>query len=237
MKRTILAAMVLSLALSGCNTAYNYFEDDDEGAPTPAGGFNLAHSLMKHTGVVPKDTQRIAYKPRAPLAMPGTDELPAPEARDENNTAEAAVNFPVDHDVQEENRKSELANALAKGQALPTSTGNSGTTTRQGLALPTEAVSAEQRESKKVSFQDPSPVRSLKEMRKRLDFRAPQETLLTEDGKAAPRKYLIQPPEDYRTPAETAALPEKGDIENSEWLDKQLYRDVKSGNRPAYIAN
>jgi hypothetical protein len=49
-------------------------------------------------------------------------------------------------------------------------------------------------------------------------------TLLTEDGKPAPRRNLALPPDAYRTPAETAALPDPGDIENSEWVNKRLYK-------------
>ncbi|MEM8664966.1 MAG: hypothetical protein AAGF49_12705 [Pseudomonadota bacterium] len=78
MKRSILAVLVLSVGLAGCNTSYNYFEDDTEGAPDP-GPFNLAHSMMRHTGVVSKPKQRLAYKPRAPIAMPGNHDLPTPQ--------------------------------------------------------------------------------------------------------------------------------------------------------------
>ena len=227
MKRTILAAMVLSLALSGCNTAYNYFEDDDDGAPTPAGGFNLAHSLMKQAGVVPKDTQPIAYRPRAPLAIPGSNDLPPPQDAKAANEAETAVNFPVDQAEQEKERKAQLAAALADGQRLPTSVSPD--------SLPPEAAAA-QKEAKAEPFtmREKSPIRSVKEMSQKLTFRQPAESLLTEEGTAVPRKYLIQPPDEYRTPAETASLPEEGDIENSEWLNKQLYRDVQSGNTPSY---
>lgn len=56
---------------------------------------------------------------------------------------------------------------------------------------------------------------------------------MTTEGTPIPRTALIQPPEAYRTPAETAALPDKKDIENSEWVKKQLYRDTD--NRPAAL--
>lgn len=231
MKRSILAVVVISFALSGCNTAYNYFEDDVADAPqAQPGGFNLFHTMMKHTGVAPKDQKRLAYKPRAPLAMPSSTELPAP-MHGKASEAETAVNFPQDHEDSEADRKARLAtllgsnedpNALRDDQNSPIS--------RQTVArLPPEALAGNRKpvDNSEV-FRDKNPVRSMKEMRKKLNFRKPAQAVLTETGEATPRKYLIQPPEEYRTPAETAALPEQGDIENSDWIKKQLYRNAKS---------
>jgi len=227
MKRSILAAMVLSLALAGCNTSYNYFEDDTEGAPDP-GPFNLAKSLMQHAGVVDKEKQRVAYKPRAPLAMPGSSDLPNPQHGQTHNEAEAAVNFPTDHADAEAQRKEQLATLLASNED-PDGLANGTRVSQQGGRLPPEALAKapEQRDNSEV-FRDKNPVRTMKEMREKLNFRKPNEAVLTDEGKASPRKYLIQPPDEYRTPAETAALPEKGDIENSDWVKKQLYRNVDS---------
>ncbi|MEM0906285.1 MAG: hypothetical protein AAGJ94_02900 [Pseudomonadota bacterium] len=237
MKRSILALMVMSLALGGCNTAYNYFEDDDEGAPTPAGGFNLANALMKQTGVVPKDKRALTYKPRAPLAMPASTDLPNPEDRNGSNAAEVAVNFPVDHADQEKDRKERLSAALANGQTLPPAGSNTAVdadgnpTSVQGLGLsPADPIEPpSRRERMKPGEWEKSPIRSVKEMKRKLNFQTPDRELLTAQGKPAQRRYLIQPPTEYRTPAESAALPEKGDIEKSEWLRKQLYRDHTKG--------
>ncbi|GAB5375295.1 MAG: hypothetical protein AcusKO_17570 [Acuticoccus sp.] len=220
MKRSILAAMVLSLALAGCNTSYNYFEDDDEGAPDP-GPFNLAQTVMRHSGVMPKEQRQLAYKPRAPLAVPSNSDLPTPQ--NGTNNAEAAVNFPTDHEAQDEARKQELATLLGTNEGPDGSPG----TRKTSAVLPAEALqSGEAREEGPDIWGD--PVKYMRDIRKKkITFRNPGAEILNEDGAAAPRKYLIQPPEEYRTPAQTAALPEKKDIENSEWLKKQLYRDVE----------
>ena len=222
----LLAVAVLTLGLAACNTSYSYFEDDDEGVEKSPGGFNLAHTLMKQTGVVPTPRQRLAYKPRAPIAIPTTPSLPPPQQGP--HQAEASVNFPVDHAQSEKDRKEQLAAAFNRGDQIKGLRDDTGATTRNGLVrLPPEALAKRPERDNSEMFRDKNPVRSLKEMRKKLNFRQPSETLLTEEGKAAPRKYLIQPPDEYRTPAATAALPEEGDIENSEWVDKQLYKGIK----------
>ncbi|MEM9223894.1 MAG: hypothetical protein AAGB11_16055 [Pseudomonadota bacterium] len=238
MKRSILAVCVISLALAGCNTSYNYFEDDDEGKPD-TGPFNLAHSLLQHSGVAAKPRQRLAYKPRAPLAMPASSELPAPQ-EEGASAAHTAVNFPVDQSVQDEDRKQRLS-ALLNGNSDTSGLRDSvsGQTSSSGLVrLPAEA--AGQRQAPRHNddrFRDKTGVERLNAMGKKLNFRTPQQTLLSEDGKPAPRKYLIQPPEEYRTPAATAALPDESDIENSEWIDKQLYRGVKESSHKPYTQN
>lgn len=226
MKRAILAAAVLSLALAGCNTSYNYFEDDSEGAPDP-GPFNLAHTMMKQTGIVPQDQRKLAYKPRAPLAMPATTDLPPPEAVNEKNAAEAAVNFPTEQEDQDDARQKELASLLGTKEDPNGSPG----TRKTSAILPAEAFAEPNAREQGPDLMG-DPMEYLKAVRnKKVSFRQPGSEVLTGEGVAAPRKYLIQPPDEYRTPASTAALPEKGDIENSEWLKKQLYRDIEQATR------
>jgi hypothetical protein len=50
-----------------------------------------------------------------------------------------------------------------------------------------------------------------------------EDEILTADGKAKSREYLIEPPDEYRQPAETAELPDPGDIENSSWFNERLF--------------
>ena len=235
--RSILAVMVLGLALAGCNTSYNYFEDDTEGAPDP-GPFNLAQTLMQHAGVVEKEKARVAYKPRAPLAMPGSSNLPDPQARGEKNHAEAAVNFPTDHEDAEAQRKADLKAAFAANEdPSAMRDDDDGVTNRQYARLPAEATAQPeaQRDNSEI-FRDKTGQEVMKDLRNKVTFRRPGQATLTEDGKAAPRQYLIQPPDEYRTPAETAAIPEEGDIENSEWIKKQLYRNAP-GKAHTYVQN
>ncbi len=237
MMRSILAVMVLGLALAGCNTSYNYFEDDTEGAPDP-GPFNLAQTLMQHAGVVEKEKARVAYKPRAPLAMPPSSDLPTPQSRKEKNEAEVAVNFPTDHEDQEAERKAKLETALAGNDDPSALRDDDNAVTNQKYArLPAEALAQPpERTDNSEVFRDKNEIDTMKQMRANLTFRRPGQAVLTEEGGAAPRKYLIQPPDEYRTPAETAALPDEGDIENSEWIKKQLYRNAP-GKAHTYVPN
>lgn len=235
--RSILAVMVVGLALAGCNTSYNYFEDDTEGAADP-GPFNLAQSLMQHAGVVEKEKARVAYKPRAPLAMPGTNSLPSPESRSGQNEAEAAVNFPTDHEDAEAQRKADLRTALAANDDPSAMRDDDDNVTSQRYArLPAEALAEPeaQRDNSEI-FRDKTGVEVMKDLRNKVTFRRPGQATLTEDGKAAPRQYLTQPPDEYRTPADTAPIPEEGDIENSEWINKQLYRNAP-GKAHTYVQN
>jgi len=230
MKRKILAVLVLSLGVAGCNTSYNYFEDDDEGVKKP-GSFNLFHTAMQSTGVVPKQRKRLAYKPRAPLAIPGTTELPAPSTG--QNDAQAAVNFPVDQEVQDEQRQARLHEMIGQNDERKkedgTDTGLQNVTTYR---LPPEALQGREDKRDITKLLDDDNKRYKAQPNKAMKgftLKKPGREVITADGKAAPRKYLIQPPEEYRAPAQTAALPEKGDIENSEWVKKQLYANMRKG--------
>jgi hypothetical protein len=61
------------------------------------------------------------------------------------------------------------------------------------------------------------------QMRQKIQSGEEDGLVLAEGGTAAPRRFLIQPPEAYRTPVDSAPLPEEGDIENSEFIKKRLY--------------
>jgi len=226
----MIAVLAASLALAGCNTSYNYFIDDEpEDKVEEPGGFNLFKSVMAHSGVAPRPKQRLAYKPRAPLAMPSSTELPAPRQRTERSQAEQAVNFPVDHADAERERTRELRRVLSGGDtAALANPAGSARSTRALARLPAEALAKPPRRDNSGIFRDENPVRSPEEMKQRIRIRRPDAAVLTEDGAAAPRRYLIQPPAEYRTPAATAALPEEGDIENSEWFNKRRYRNAPS---------
>ncbi|WMS44849.1 hypothetical protein RDV64_10865 [Acuticoccus sp. MNP-M23] len=230
MKRKILAVLVLSLGIAGCNTSNNYFEDDDEGVQKPQ-SFNLFQTAMEGAGVIPKQQkQRLAYKPRAPLAIPSSTNLPAPS--DGENSAQAAVNFPVDQDVQEKARQAQLGAAIGPSAERDPEDGSyqglRGATARS-YRLPSEALQAreDKRDITKLMDDDKTFKAQPNKAAKGFTLKKPGREVITADGKAAPRKYLIQPPEEYREPAQTAALPEKGDIENSEWVKKQLYANMR----------
>lgn len=236
MVRLALAA-VIAVGLAGCNTSYNYFSEETtetEDQNTTAFG-----AILTMTGMVPKPKERIDYTPRAPLAIPGSTQLPDPDAASE---AEAAVNFPVDQDEKERARRARLqdmAGEYAYEQDGLDETRNARTRPGQVQAMRREGGGLDQtyRNTGVQILDDARGVGNARvsrdEMRVTIRRRGGDRQLLDEEGKPVPRKSLIHPPDQYRTPADTAALPEPGDIENSEWVKKRLYK--VNDRRPARL--
>lgn len=223
MVRSALLAASLALMLSGCNTAYNYFEEEE--APTTAGQPTTAFgALLTMGGMGAKPRTNQAEQPRAPLAIPGSMDLPAPE---DESAAEVAVNFPEDHDARRDRIAEEQAVAAVEldeelerrgAAALP------GETPTDGKAGETQEVDRELRKR--------TPFERLTRGQMKITIKGQSRvSVLTEDGQAAPRTSLIHPPSGYRTPADTAALPEPGDIENSQWAKTRLYgKEIDPGS-------
>ncbi|UOM33366.1 hypothetical protein [Acuticoccus sp. I52.16.1] len=229
MVRTALIAAALAVGLSGCNTAYNYFEEEPEqkGQVQNSTAFG---ALLTMGGITQQTASGRDYTPRAPLAMPGTSDLPAPT---KGSAAEDAVNFPEDHDVRKYREEQEL---YARGAAL-----DAAAEQRGGRFLPGEITDGPQ--AKRASGTDGLSLEreagnrlSREELKNSHKGRSKPRGMLTEDGAAAPRMSLVHPPSDYRTPAETAALPDKKEIENSEWLTEQLYKTHAKGQPSDRIA-
>lgn len=215
-----IVVMVLALAVAGCNTSYNYFEEEAD-ASEGSDDTTAFGSILSMTGMVAKPKPAIQYRQRAPLAMPSTTELPTPE---DGKTAQQAVNFPVDADDAERKRQQELA-AVGAASAYErngrTETGN----VRVNPGDQQVKDNSGRRYDTGLRQTGSQHFRLTREqMRQSFKGRAKEGSLLTEEGQAAPRAYLIQPPEDYRTPADTAAVPDPGDIENSEWAKRRLYK-------------
>lgn len=227
MVRSILVAAALAVGLSGCNTAYNYFEEE----PDPAGPTRHANAfgaILSMGGITQQDTGPIAYTPRAPLAMPGSRDLPQPA---DGSAAEAAVNFPEDHDVRQRrlSAESEARNFGVESAADRRDSRNPGDESGSGRFLPGE-LNGMSPEPKSIDQQygplgDPGERLNRQEMKLTIKGHNKPRGMLTEDGEAAPRLSLIHPPSDYRTPSDTASLPEKKKIENSNWLKGRLYKD------------
>ncbi|WP_420394570.1 hypothetical protein [Acuticoccus sp.] len=216
MVRSVLAVVCLALVLSGCNTAYNYFEEEpDPMEERPATAFG---ALLTMGGVV-ENRRPIEHQPRAPLALPSsTDQLPNPV---DQSAAEAAVDFPEDHDVQRRRERIEASAAIAELDATLEKRG--------GRALPGEipeqdgGLGQAPKESIAEMARDPFERLTRQEMKVTIKAGGQRTGMLADDGTAAPRASLIQPPSTFRTPAESAALPEPKEIENSEWARKRLY--------------
>jgi hypothetical protein len=65
MVRSVLVVAVLAVGLGGCNTAYNYFEDEPDPA-TEGRDMTLFGSLLTMSGVAAQPKSAIEYNPRAP---------------------------------------------------------------------------------------------------------------------------------------------------------------------------
>ncbi|WP_108658605.1 hypothetical protein [Acuticoccus kandeliae] len=222
MVRLALLVTVLGLSLAGCNTSYNYFEEEADNSTQ--GDSTAFGAILSMTGMVEEKKTPIVYKPRAPLAVPNSRDLPSPE---DTSSAEAAVNFPVDQDEKARQRQAELDALGATAAYEQNGVGEIGV-----ARVGPDEVAAARRAGGGLAHQKDYLLEdtraqdfrlSREEMKQTFRTTSTDRAILTEEGKAAPRAYLIQPPADYRTPADTAALPEPGDIENSEWAEKRLY--------------
>ncbi|MEM7693405.1 MAG: hypothetical protein AAF318_03080 [Pseudomonadota bacterium] len=223
----VIAVLAASLALAGCNTSYNYFYDDVETTEKEPGGFNMFKTAMQHAGVAPKAKSKLAYRPRAPLAMPSSTQLPSP--RNGTNAAEAAVNFPTDHADAERQRRTRLRELLSgeDGSGAVRTASARARLPAEALAKPPQGPTA----GDVLRDREQTSARNGEERTGILRIRRAGAAVLADDGTAAPREYLIQPPTAYRTPAASAALPEEGDIENSEWAKKRAYRNAPTLNK------
>lgn len=210
-------AAVLALSLAGCNTAYNYFEEEKDGTEEK---MTAMQSLMIASGMIPSERRGIEYQPRAPLAMPGSSDLPAPEAG--NSTAEAAVNFPVDEDVK---RRQQRASLRAAGDAFDAKIERGDARSLPGEIDGTLAAAPRRPIDMQLAHGTTSERERLTRDEMKVTIIDPNRaTIMNEEGKPAQRTSLIQPPGTYRTAAETAAVPQPKDIDNSEWVQKQLYK-------------
>ncbi|RAH99504.1 hypothetical protein DLJ53_23620 [Acuticoccus sediminis] len=228
MVRSVLIAASLAVGLSGCNTAYNYFEEEPD--PTAKVEETTAFgALLSMGGLTQQSKSNVsAYAPRAPLAMPASSDLPSPK---DTSSAEQAVNFPEDHDARILRERSETLAAAAEADEAAARRGD--------RFLPSEVP--EGTGEKRKTFGSENAHKNYiggrltrQELKVTIDAPKKDRGMLTEDGAPAPRVSLVQPPTDLRTPADTAALPEKKDIDNSEWLKDRLYakrREADPGAR------
>ncbi|MEM6847558.1 MAG: hypothetical protein AAF580_05705 [Pseudomonadota bacterium] len=228
-RQTVFVALI-AIGLAGCNTSYNYFQAEVEEEETAPG--TLFGSMMKSAGMIPKQKSGLATRPRAPLAMPGSTQLPSPE---EAVSAEAAVNFPTDDDDLGKARRIAAAKA-DEAAAYEASAGGAqlNRVSNAGLQAldPGQGVRRNTGGDVQSAMKSSEPTARLNRSQMRLTLPGRSKNkLLNDDGTAKEREYLVQPPAEYRTPSQTAALPAKKDIENSKWLKDRLYK--REDKRPA----
>ncbi|MDJ0930222.1 hypothetical protein [Breoghania sp.] len=193
----------LGLGLAGCVSSGAMYSSDGD-APDVA----LVKGLMKSIGAVDPNEKPIEYQLRAPLAMPSDEkDLPNPE------TALATpANWPRDKDaelaeIQKVNDRREAEaniNIESGNHRLGIQEGKKGTMVGSNTQLPDGPGSVRDDGS-----WEHSKNRLTIDQMKGQKVVKPEATaqLLDKDGKPT-RRYLIEPPVAYSTPAKTAALPD-----------------------------
>lgn len=204
--RTLGVLVALSgFALSGCVGM----------APTygtgKASDVQLLEDVSSMFSIAPKPAPQIDYKPRPELVKPGSkDVLPAPQ--DSIVTASAGA-WPESPEMR---RARIRADATANRD-------NSGF--QPEVAMPIKPASQTVRRTKGDDVNlDGTPVSTSAQ---RAEFN--RRLAANNQGSPTQRRYLSEPPLDYRTPAETAAV---GDVGEDEWKkDRRRMGTKKSGWR------
>lgn len=225
------AAVVFAAGiLVGCNTSNSYFYE--EKGPQKDESIGLLGAFLEGSGVVPRQQASIDYEARSPITVPPTTELPQPEP--EGGSALASVDWPDDPDKDKSS-----ASLAANGGVYEDPLSGERLTPEQIQAGRIEGGLPGQK-PKDPSYMERDSGGAGKrltpaEMKKTFDSPDSKKSgrILTAEGGAQPRQYLIQPPDEYRQPAATAALPDESDIEESAWYKKQLYGEKKNAN-PVY---
>ncbi len=213
----------VAAALSGCmSSGQDGFYGNGSEAPDVA----AVKRVMAGVGLVNPEAQPIDYKPRAPLAVPpSTAALPDPEA----STA-GAENLPANWP---RNKDAELLalqrSRLATGsEALREANRGTERLTVEELQSGTRRSARQVRteEQQKAAIQgmkdNPNNRLSPTELRSKKLIKPETASLFGPDGKPT-RRYLVEPPVEYSTPADTAplALPKEEEGPKKHWMDER----------------
>lgn len=222
----LLTLTLIAAGTAGCNTSSSYFYEEKQ--PSQERDVGLFGGILESTGMVNRPASEIEYKQRSPIALPPTNELPQPEP--EGGNAIAALDWPKDPDKAAASAPVPSASSTLNGERLTPEEIQAG---RVAGGLPTSSgsLSYDERFLRDTGNVALSPT----EMKAGFDSpdRKSAGRVLTAEGTAKPRQYLIQPPDEYRQPAETAELPQNKKIKNSKWARDQLYGGQQKSN-PVY---
>ncbi|MGX1306157.1 hypothetical protein AB7M35_000877 [Amorphus suaedae] len=222
----LLTLTLIAAGTAACNTSSSYFYEEKQ--PSQQRDVGLFGGILESTGMVNRPATEIDYKQRSPIALPPTNELPPPEP--EGGKAIAAVDWPNDPDKAAASEPVPSASSTLNGERLTPEEIQAG---RVAGGMPTTNGSLSY---DKRFLRDTGNV-ALSPTEMKAGFSSPDGKnsgkVLTAEGAAKPRQYLIQPPDEYRQPAETAELPQKKEIKNSKWARKQLYGGQEKSN-PVY---
>lgn len=219
----LLSVIALATVVAGCNTSYNYFEDDRSGMPAGTGDTAFG-AILGLTGVAPTKKPPIEYERRAPLAMPPGRDLPPPQ----QGAVAEGVDWPNDPDAAEEARRRASRAAGETTAAYENSYRESDDARLSPEDIQDGRLAGgglERREDPYDTHRNRAFRLSPRELAKTIPGLGNRDTeILSETGEVRPRRYLVEPPDTYRTPSDSAPLPEPGDIENSDWAKDRLYR-------------
>ena len=198
------AILALGGLAAGCVGGPESYYDDGTAAQAQEGQ-PLMHRLLTGAGIVDPPTSPIQYAPRSPIVVPPSTELKPPQASP--GAAIAGTEWPTNPEEKEAAARASaqkdpgqvLRDAMHTGDRLTsaeiqagripggglagTQTANTDSTRRTGG----ERLTQTELQTLKVNSPDSSGPNI---------------------GEAPTRKYLIEPPAEYRTPAATAAMPE-----------------------------
>jgi len=221
----LLTLTLIAAGTAGCNSSSSYFYEEKQ--PSQNRDVGLFGGFLESTGMVAREPTQIDYRQRSPIALPPTNDLPQPEP--EGGSAIASVDWPEDPDKAAAAEPVPTATATLEGERLTPQEIQAG---RVAGGLPT----TNSKGYDKRFLRDTGNV-ALSPTEMKAGFNSPDGKnsgkVLTAEGTAQPRQFLIQPPDAYRQPADSAALPEKKEIKNSKWARKQLYGDQQKSN-PVY---
>jgi len=222
----LLTLTLVAAGVAGCNTSQSYFYEEKQ--PNESRDIGLFGSILEGTGVVSRETAPIEYKQRSPIALPPSNELPDPEAP--GGAAVASVDWPDDPDDRADVTPAPSSRATLEGERLSPQEIQAGRVAG-GMPVPEGSTGYDER------FLRDTGKMTLTPSEMKAGFDSPDKKgsgrVLTAEGQAQPRQYLIQPPDEYRQPAATAELPERKGIKNSKWAKDQIYGQQGNSN-PVY---
>jgi hypothetical protein len=199
---TVLSALVASLALGGCASSPRYGTDKTAGSQLLDDVSNIASFKSKKSG-------QIAYNPRPDLVRPAEGkaaQLPAPQG---SVIAENQANWPE----SPEQRRKRIRDTATLNQNNPNfvpEVQNDG---------PSARSSTDTSEHGAMNDRAPPVVPAGNSTNQGADFRARK--LASTAGSPTTRKYLSEPPLQYRQPAATAATNELGEDEAKKERDRK----------------
>ncbi len=197
---TVLGAMVGALALGGCISSPTYGTDKTAGS-------QLLDDVSNMAALGPKKKNQIAYNPRPELVRPaeGTaPQLPAPQTAVE--TA-GSPNWPESPEA----RRKRIRDTATANQNNP----NFVPEVASDMPLAKQSTG----KSEYGFFNDKVPANDGSSSTAGADFRARK--LASTAGSPTTRRYLSEPPLDYRQPAPTAATNDLGEDEAKKERDRK----------------